>query len=97
ITAPLNGATVSGTSTVKATASDDIAVARVEFWLDGALQSTDLTSPYSWSWNTTVSSNGSHTLETKAFDVAGNQGSLTVVSVTVDNPSSSVEAWLESK
>jgi hypothetical protein len=41
ITAPLNGATVSGMSTVNATAGDDVAVARVEFWLDGALQSTD--------------------------------------------------------
>src|SRR5262249_38884131 len=68
ITAPVNGATVLGTSTVNATASDDVAVARVEFWRDGALQSSDLTSPYSWSWNTTASSNGPHTLETKAFD-----------------------------
>src|SRR5262249_10134228 len=33
-----------------------------EFWLDGALQSTDLTSPYSWIWDTTVSSNGPHAL-----------------------------------
>jgi len=87
ITAPLNGATVSGTSTVNATAIDDVAVARVEFWLDGALQSTDLTSPYSWIWDTTVSPNGPHTLETKAFDVAGNQGSSTVVSVSVENSS----------
>jgi beta-lactamase superfamily II metal-dependent hydrolase len=89
MTAPLNGATVSGTSTVNAMASDDVAVARVEFWLDGALQSTGLTSPYSWIWDTTVSSDGPHTLETKAFDVAGNQGSSTVVSVTVDNSTAS--------
>jgi Big-like domain-containing protein len=89
ITAPLNGAAVSGTSTVNAAASDDVAVARVEFWLDGALQGTDLTSPYSWSWDTTASSNGPHTLETKAFDVAGNQGSSTIVSVTIDNSTGS--------
>ena len=62
ITAPANGATVSGTTSVTASASDNVGVTKVEFWLDGALQSTDTTSPYSWSWNTTTVANGSHSL-----------------------------------
>lgn len=84
ITSPANGATVSATITVTATASDNVAVTRVEFWLDGALQSTDTTSPYSWSWNTTTA-NGPHSVFTQAFDAAGNMGSSSVVNVTVDN------------
>jgi hypothetical protein len=83
ITAPANGATVSSTVNVTANASDDVGVTRVEFWLDGALQSTDLTAPYEWSWNTTASTIGAHTLQTKAFDAASNMGTSTTVSVTV--------------
>src|SRR5437867_6065765 len=41
ITSPANGATVSATTTVTASASDNVGVTRVEFYLDAALQSTD--------------------------------------------------------
>jgi hypothetical protein len=85
ITAPLNGATVSATANVTANASDNIGVTRVEFWLDGALQSTDTTSPYAWSWNTPGAANGAHTLQAKAFDAANNSGSSALVNVTVSN------------
>jgi len=85
ITAPLNGATVSGTVSVTATASDNVGVTKVEFYLDGVLQSTDTTSPYSWSWDTTTTTNASHTLTAKAYDAALNVGTSTAVSVTVNN------------
>src|SRR6266540_3990531 len=85
ITAPANGATVSGTTTVSATASDNVGVTKVEFYLDGALQSTDTTAPYSWSWNTTTASNGSHALTSKAYDAAANVGTSAAVNVTVNN------------
>ena len=85
ITAPANGATVSGTTSVTASASDNVGVTSVEFYLDNVLQSTDTTSPYSWSWNTTATSNGSHALTSKAYDAAGNAGTSTAVNVTVSN------------
>ncbi len=85
ITAPAAGATVSGTTTVTASASDNAGVTQVEFYLDGALQSTDTTSPYSWSWNTTAAANGAHLLTSKAYDAAGNAGISAAVSVTVSN------------
>jgi beta-lactamase superfamily II metal-dependent hydrolase len=85
ITAPANGATVSGTTTVTASASDNVGVTKVEFYLDGVLQSTATTSPYSWSWNTTASANGTHSLTSKAYDAAGNAGTSAAVSVTVSN------------
>src|SRR5437867_1980778 len=54
ITSPANGATVSGTVTVSASASDNVGVVGVQFKLDTAnLGSEDITAPYSLSWNTT--------------------------------------------
>ena len=85
ITSPANGATVSGTTSVTATASDDVAVTSVEFYLDGVLQASDAASPYSWSWNTATAANGSHTLTSKAYDAAGNSAASSAVSVTVSN------------
>jgi hypothetical protein len=53
--------------------------------LDGALKSTDTTSPYAWSWDTTTVANGSHSLVSKAYDAANNVGTSSTVSVTVSN------------
>jgi Lamin Tail Domain len=49
------------------------------------LKSTDTTSPYSWSWDTTATANGTHSLTSKAYDAAGNAGTSSAVSVTVSN------------
>ena len=89
ITAPANGATVSGTVSVSASASDNVGVTRVEFYLDGVLKSTDTTSPYSWSWDTTTATNAAHSLVSKAYDAAGNFGTSATVSVTVNNVAAS--------
>ena len=63
VTAPAAGATLSGTTTVTATAADAVGVAGVQFLLDGApVGAEDTTSPYSVSWNTTTAANGAHTL-----------------------------------
>src|SRR6185436_13395615 len=72
ITAPLVGATVSGSAvSVSATATDDVGVVGVQFKLDGAnLGTEDTASPYSTSWNTTPAANGSHTLTAVARDAA---------------------------
>ncbi len=85
LTAPAAGATVSGSATISATASDNTGVASVDFRVDGATIATDSTSPYSVSWNTTSASNGSHALTAVARDAAGNQTTSSAVSVTVNN------------
>lgn len=86
ITSPADGATVSNTITVAADASDDVAVAGVQFLLDGAnLGAEDTTSPYSLSWNTTNATNGPHTLTARARDTGGNSTLSSAVSVTVFN------------
>ncbi len=86
MTAPANGATVSGTVTVSATASDNVGVASVQFELDGAaLGSRQTSAPYSISWDTTSVANGSHSLTAVASDATGNHTTATAVSVTVKN------------
>lgn len=89
ISSPAAGATVSGTVTVSATASDNVGVTGVQFRLDGAnLGAEDTTSPYAVSWNTSTAANGAHTLTAIARDAAGNQRTSTGVSVTVSNATS---------
>src|SRR5205807_2409671 len=86
VTAPAAGATVSGSVTVSASATDDVGVVGVQFKLDGAnLGAEDSTSPYSASWDTTTTSNGSHTLTAVARDAAGNTSTSAAVTVTVAN------------
>jgi hypothetical protein len=86
MTAPANGATVSGTATVSATASDNVGVVGVQFLLDGvALDVEDTTDPYAISWDSTTASSGSHTLSARARDAAGNLTTSEPVSVTIDN------------
>jgi hypothetical protein len=85
ISSPANGSTVSGTITVQANASDNVGVTRVELYVDGTLIGTDTSSPYAFTWNTTSVGDGSHGLQTRAYDAAGNVGSSAVVTVTVSN------------
>src|SRR3990170_3298877 len=85
ITTPSTGVQLSGTISVTATATDNVGVSRVEFHVDGGLIFTDTTSPYTWSWNTTTATNGSHTLMARAYDPSGNIGESALVSVMVSD------------
>src|SRR5690348_5795500 len=74
-----------GTITLAASASDDIGVSRVEFYVDGALKATESSAPYQASLDSTTLTDGSHTLVAKAYDAAGNVGSSTGVVFSVSN------------
>jgi fibronectin type 3 domain-containing protein len=94
LTAPSSGSSVSGSSvTVSATASDNVGVVGVQFKLDGNnLGSEDTASPYTTTWNTTTTGNGTHTLTAIARDAAGNTKTATSVTVTVNNSTSGGQA-----
>jgi len=88
IASPGSGSTVSGTVPVSASVSivGSLTVASVQFRLDGAnLGAQDISAPYSVSWNTTASGNGSHTLTAVARDLLGVQFTSAPVTVTVNN------------
>ncbi len=86
ITAPLSGASVTGTIPVSANATDSTGVAQLQFQLDGNNLGAAVTStPYSISWNTTTAASGNHTLTAVATDLSGNSATSAGVPVTVSN------------
>ncbi len=86
ISNPTTGATVGGTATVTAAASDNVGVTGVQFKLDGSpLGAVVTSSPYSVTWDTTTATGGNHTLTAVASDAAGNSTTSTPVTVTVSN------------
>lgn len=81
ITSPANGTTTSATSvTVNATATDNVAVKQVEFFVNGVSKAVDTSSSYSFNWDTTSLTSGTYTINAKATDTSNNvsQTSITV-------------------
>lgn len=94
---PADGATVSGTSTVQATAEDDSDVVSVAFSVDGVIVSTDASVPFSWDWDTCGDTLGAHVLSVEVTDDAGNTSSDAVdVTITqVDGDGDGYDAGCE--
>jgi hypothetical protein len=82
VTGPANEATVSGVVPIAASASDDIRVVKVDFWVDGVLRGVDRTASYSYSWDSRRVAAGRHTIEARAYDVDGNRVRSASISVT---------------
>ena len=92
LTSPINNAQVSGLVTVNATASDNVngtGLAKVEFYLGTTLLNTDITAPFSYTWDskTITTTDGTYSLTAKAYDkaVTPNVKTSTPVSINVDN------------
>lgn len=70
---------------VNASASDtQTGVAKVELYVDGNLKATDTSAPYAFKLNTRPWPRGSHTVQVKAYDGAGNVGVSTSALVTMN-------------
>ncbi len=83
---PVSGATITGTVNVAVDANDNFGVTRVEFYVDGILQSayTDTQPPYGFAWNTApLADLQQHTLYVKAYDAAGNVGTSDLMVLTI--------------
>lgn len=87
ITNPFDGAIVSGTIPITTSLADDNGIARAELWKDDVLFRSVYVSPFSFYWPTNKDTNGSHTLQVKAYDVAGNIGVSSTMTVVVNNSS----------
>lgn len=86
ITAPEPGAVVKGIVGVQAQCASSLGIAHVHLTLDGELVDTDTTLPYTFSWDSTTTTNGSHILGVTAVDLDGGAGYATVA-ITVNNVS----------
>jgi len=83
ILSPQDGAEITpnaGVVLLTANASDNVALARVEFWLDGKKVEERSVAPYTSLWTAT---RGKHTLQIKAFDSAGNESDSASIQFTV--------------
>jgi hypothetical protein len=86
MTGPASGATVQGTTSLSASANDNVGVVGVQFLLDGVnVGSEDQTAPYSATWDTTSAANGTHTLAARARDGANNVTTSASITITVNN------------
>lgn len=85
VTAPGLLATVQGTVTVSATATDNVGVTKVEFYAGSILVGTDTTAPYIRSWDTTTVPSNLYLFSSKAYDAAGNVGISPNVLIKVKN------------
>jgi peptidoglycan hydrolase-like protein with peptidoglycan-binding domain len=82
LTAPAGGATLAGSITLQASASDDTGVASVQFEVDGTNAGAPVDSaPYTYEWDSAAAADGAHVITATARDGAGNtstSGSVTV-------------------
>ena len=91
LSAPANNAFVTGTLAVSAAATDNMAISKVEFYRDNnVLLTTDTSSPYTFSWNSTTVTQGAHTLYAIAQDTTGLRTTSAVIAITVDNTAPTV-------
>jgi hypothetical protein len=91
LTAPASGATLTPGATVSLTASasdSDGAIARVEFYVNGAKLAQDTTAPYAIAWTPLLT--GSYQLTAVAVDNAGGMRASTPVGVSVSAPLTTV-------
>ena len=84
ITSPGAG-TVQGVVPVNVSATDSGGVGRVDLLANGALVATDVTLPYSFSWDTASLPDGLASLVARAYDSVGNVGTSASLSVTIAN------------
>jgi hypothetical protein len=84
ILSPTNGATVSGTVTISASATDNVKVTFMEVYIDGIQKTSSTASSITTTWSTKLKkvTPGLHTITVKAYDASGNIGSSSS-SVTV--------------
>ena len=78
---------VPGSTTLQATASDNIGVTKVEFWRGATLIATDTAAPFQTQVDFTAADLGTATFTAKAFDAQNNNTTSAAVNVLVTTPS----------
>ena len=83
IAAPVNNTSVTKKSTVtlSATASDNVGVTTVSFFVNGTLICSDTTSPYTCAWKVPAAPNRTYQLQAKAYDAQANIGTSSTITV----------------
>lgn len=82
ITAPFDGQTILSNFSIKATATDDLKVTKVEFYIDDVFVSKDSFSPYTYTWYIKRFPYGTHKITVKAYDAKNHVGTASVFVTT---------------
>ena len=89
VTAPVSGATAAGMVTLSASASDNVGVVQVRWYIDGAEVARDDKANWWRFWSARTASSGSHEIYARAMDAAGNWGTSAKQTFTVR----SIKGW----
>jgi len=82
IVSPRDGDVVpTGNVSIDVVATDDVAVSRVDLYVDGVLEATSKRAPFGTKWSSRKATAGAHFLQCKAYDRDGNVGTSPVVTV----------------
>jgi len=82
ITSPRDGSSVDAPLvSVSSSVSDNVRVTKVELYVDGKLTSSATSAPFTNSWNARKAKPGSHSLQSRAYDAAGNVGTSAFVTI----------------
>jgi len=79
-----------GLAVVSVNASDDDQVNRIELYAAGRLVGTDVSAPWSVTWDSTRTPNGAVQVIARAFDRSGNRADSAPISATVSNATQAV-------
>lgn len=85
ITSPQNDTIATGLVPVSITATDNVAVSRVELRVNSTIVAVDSSQPFAFSWDSTGVPNGLAKLTAYAYDSTGNAATSSPVTVTVSN------------
>ncbi len=86
LSAPLNGATVSGNVTLNATVGNVVAGMQVQFLVDNVAAGSPITTaPYQYVWNSALVANGTHTISAVVSNGSTIVATGTPVQITVGN------------
>lgn len=80
ITYPLNRAVLQKNTnvTIQATATDNVGITQVRFYVGGSLKCTDLTAPYTCLWRVPGKAGVTYTIQATAYDAANNSSSQSI-------------------
>jgi Bacterial Ig domain len=67
--------------TIQPNVNDNVSMSKVEFYVDNQLIATSTLSPYNERW--TITAPGTHTIQVRAYDTAGNVATGPLVTITV--------------
>jgi len=90
---PSDGSTIEGMTSVNVDASDDVAVSKVELYVDDILHDEKSNSPYDFMIDANQLTGGSHVIKAKAIDTSNNAASSNItvdVNQVVSNPTISI-------